>query len=162
MTSPNALSYSRFAAIGASLVLLSACSSFEPDPVRCNERVTAMELGARSSLLALETGEPIEVRLNGVSASCINYETETYIDIKVGLKVLRPQSDIDRVAQLEVPFVVAAVAGDDTVIEHDAFGFKMALSSDTRTLYPVVEFGITIPLDGRAVISLTPEGLQIK
>ena len=86
MTSPNALSYSRFAAIGASLVLLSACSSFEPDPVRCNERVTAMELGARSSLLALETGEPIEVRLNGVSASCINYETETSQQISNNIK----------------------------------------------------------------------------
>ena len=162
MTSPTALLYTRFAAISVSLVMLSGCSTFEPDPIGCNERVTALELGARSSIAALETAEPLEVRLNGVSASCVNYETETYIDISAGLKIMRMQSDIEDVAQLEVPFVVAAVAGDDTVVEHKSLGFKMALSHNKRTIYPVVEFGITVPVDGRAVITLTPDAIQIK
>ena len=160
MATLTVVSYARLAMIGLSMLVLHGCSAFRPDPINCDHRVSAVELGARSSLLAKETGEPLEVRLNGVSALCTNYDTKTYIDIKSGLKILRLNSDLSEVAELEVPFIIVAVSAEDTILERKSFGFKMAVNSKNRTIYPVVDFGITIPSDGRVIVSLTPKAIR--
>ena len=160
MATLTVVSHARLAIVGLCMFALHGCSTFSPESVNCDQRVSAVELGARSSLLATETGEPLEVRFNGVSAFCTNYDTETYIDIKAGLKILRLNSDISEVAELEVPFLAVAGSIEDTILERKSFGFKMAINSKNRTIYPVVDFGITIPSDGRAIILLTPEAIS--
>ena len=160
MATLTVVSYARLAMVGLSMFVLYGCSTFSQDPVKCDQRVSAVELGARVSLLATETGEPLEVRLNGVSALCTNYDTEMHVDIKAGLKILRLNSDLSAVAELEVPFLAVAVSAQDIILERKSFGFKMAVSSKNRTIYPVVDFGITIPSDGRVIVSLIPEAIR--
>ena len=160
MATPTVVSYVRLTMVSLSIFALYGCSTFSPDPVNCDQRVSAVELGARSSLLATITGEPLEVRLNGVSALCTVYDTKTHIDIKAGLKILRLNSDLSAVAELEVPFLAVAVSAQDVILERKSFGFKMAVSSKNRTIYPVVDFGITIPSDGRVIVSLIPEAIR--
>ncbi len=160
MATLTVVSYARLAMVALSMFALYGCSTFSPDPVNCNQRVSAVELGARASLLAKGTGEPLEVRLNGVSASCTNYDSETYINIDAGLKILRLNSDLSEVAELEVPFLAVTVSAEDAIVERKSFGFKMAVNRKKRTIYPVVDFGITIPFDGRVIVALTPEAIR--
>ena len=155
-------SNARLAMVALGMFAFHGCSTFGLDPVNCDQRVSAVELGARSSLLAIETGEPIEVRLNGVSALCTYYNTETHIDMEAGLKILRLNSDLSEVAELEVPFLIVAVSAEDNILERKSLGFKMAVGSKKRTIYPVVDFGITIPSEGRVIISLIPEAIRIE
>ena len=145
---------------GATLIL-SACSTFEPERFACNSKVTAVELGSRVQLVSSETSQPVEARLNGVTAQCYFDDDETVFEVSVGLKITRDLADSVEPTGLQVPFVVAVVDGNEQVTSHDSFGYKMAFSKGNDSLYPVVDFEIDAPKDGRIILSMTTENVQI-
>ena len=57
--------------------------------------------------------------------------------------------------------MVAVVDGDEQVTSHDSFGYKMAFAKGNDSLYPVVDFEIDVPRDGRIILSMTTESVQI-
>ena len=79
--------------IAGSVLVLSACSTFEPERFACNSKVTAVELGSRVQLVASETSQPVEARLNGVTAQCYFDDDETVFEVSVGLKITRDLAD---------------------------------------------------------------------
>jgi len=147
--------------LAGSVLLLSACSTFEPERFSCNSNVTAVELGSRVQLTASETKQPVEARLNGVSALCYLDAEEVVYEVSVGLKVTRGLADSIDPTLLQVPFVVAVVDGSEQVVRHESFGYKMAFAKGTDSLYPVVDFEIDAPSDGRIILSMTAETIEV-
>lgn len=147
--------------LAGTVLLLSACSTFEAERFSCNSRVTAVELGSRVQLVSSETGQQLEARLNGVSAQCHLDGDETVFEVEVGLKVSRDPAESLEATTFQVPFLVAVVDGAEQVTGHQSFGYRMALSGGKDTLYPVVEFDIDAPKDGRIILSMTTENIEI-
>ena len=142
--------------------ILSACSAFRPDPYTCDEKVTAIEIGSRVEFLTSDTLQPIMIRLNGVSASCYSDEDKTVFDVSVGLKITRDLDYSLEVSKFQVPFVIAIIDEAETVFGHESFAYKMALSKRANSLYPVINFQTKAPKDGRIIISLTPETVELE
>ena len=142
--------------------VLSACSAFRPDPYACDEKVTAIEIGSRVEFFTADTFQPIMIRLNGVSASCYSDEDKTVFDVSVGLKITRDLSDSSEVTKFQVPFIIAVIENSETVVRHESFAYRMALSKQTDSLYPVIDFQTEAPKDGRIILSLTPEIIELK
>jgi len=147
--------------LAGTALLLSACSTFEPERFACNSKVTAVELGARVQLVSSETSQPVEARLNGVTAQCYLDDDETVFEVSVGLKLTRDLAVSGEATGVQVPFVVAVVDGNEKVKNHDSFGYRMAFAKNTDSLYPVVEFEIEAPKDGRIILSMTTENIDI-
>ena len=147
--------------LAGTALLLSACSTFEPERFACNSKVTAVELGARVQLVSSETSQPVEARLNGVTAQCYLDDDETVFEVSVGLKLTRDLAVSGEATGVQVPFVVAVVDGNEKVKNHDSFGYRMAFAKNNDSLYPVVEFEIEAPKDGRIILSMTTENIDI-
>ena len=142
--------------------VLSACSAFRPESYACDDKVTAIEIGSRVELVTADTFQPIMIRLNGVSASCYSDEEKTVFDVSVGLKITRDLADSPEVTKFQVPFIIAVIEESETVIGHESFAYKMALSKQTDSLYPVIDFQTEAPKGGRIILSLTPETIELK
>jgi len=147
--------------LAGTALLLSACSTFEPERFACNSKVTAVELGARVQLVSSETSQPVEARLNGVTAQCYLDDDETVFEVSVGLKLTRDLAVSGEATGVQVPFVVAVVDGNEKVKNHDSFGYRMAFAKNNDSLYPVVEFEIEAPKDGRIILSMTTQNIDI-
>ena len=141
--------------------VLSGCSSFRPEPYACDDKVTAIEIGSRVELITSDTVQPVMVRLNGVSASCYPDEDNTVFDVSVGLKITRNLTDSPEVSKFKVPFIIAVIDDSETVVGHESFAYRMALSKQKDILYPVVDFQTKAPKDGRIILSLTPETFKL-
>ncbi|EHI49263.1 hypothetical protein HIMB100_00008330 [SAR116 cluster alpha proteobacterium HIMB100] len=147
--------------LAGTALLLSACSTFEPERFACNSKVTAVELGTRVQLVSSETSQPVEARLNGVTAQCYLDDDETVFEVSVGLKLTRDLAVSGEATGVQVPFVVAVVDGNEKVKNHDSFGYRMAFAKNNDSLYPVVEFEIEAPKDGRIILSMTTQNIDI-
>lgn len=147
--------------IAGFILLLSACSSFEPERFYCNDKLTAVELGSRVQLTATETAQRVDVRLNGVSAECYLENEVTVFEVSAGLKLTRDLAEASDTTQVEVPFLVSVVDDDEQIVGHQSFGYKMAFRKDNGSLYPVAEFDVEAPTDGRIILSLTTQNLEL-
>ena len=152
----------RFQSISSPLVLataiigvLGACSTFEPDYYNCDSRVTSYAEGVRSSLTTQNTGQDVEVRLNGVSGKCYDDGTSYVAELAIGLKVSRNVGEGGGVDPVVVPMVAAIIDADDTVLETSSFIYTMQFTS-VQDIYPLVRREYTIPKGGRVILSLTP------
>ena len=141
---------------------LAGCSSFIQEPYACDDKVTAMEIGSRVELVTPDTAQPLMVRLNGVSASCYPEEDKTVFDVSVGLKITRDLSESPEVSKFQVPFIIAIIDESETVIGHESFAYRMAFSKNTDSLYPVIDFQTDTPIDGRIILSLSPETIELE
>jgi hypothetical protein len=111
--------------------------------------------------MATETGQPATARLNGVTAICVDDEEMVDIELAIGLKVNRSLQEGGEAALLEVPFIAAIIDGQETVAAHESFSFRMAFGDKIDVLYPLVRQDISLPKDGRLVISLVPEAIEL-
>lgn len=141
--------------------VLSACAVVRPDPYPCDSKVTAIEIGSRVELITPDTLQPVKIRLNGVSARCFPYEDEILFDVSVGLKISRDLADSSEVSKIQVPFIVAIIDEAETVTGHESFAYRMALSKRTENLFPVVDFKVKAPKNGRIILSLTPKTIDL-
>ena len=142
--------------------VLSGCSSFWSEPYDCDNKVTAIEIGSRVELVTPDTVQPVIIRLNGVSAYCYPDGDKTVFDVSAGLKITRDLANSREVSRFQVPFIIAIIDETETVVEHESFGYRMALSKHADSLYPVVEFKTEAPKSGRIIISLTPEIIELE
>ena len=142
------------------IALLSACASFSPVTYDCSNLVSAPEIGARI-VMATETGQPATARLNGVTAMCVDDNEMVDIELAIGLKVSRSLLEGAEAGLLEVPFIAAIIDGQETVAAHESFSFRMAFGDEIDAIYPLVRQDITVPKDGRLVISLIPEAIEL-
>ena len=142
------------------LATLGACSTFEPETYDCSSLVSVPELGARITLAA-ETGELSAIRLNGIEAVCEDDGEKTIVNLGIGLKVSRPVEESGKAVLLEVPFIAAKLDSTDTVIGHDSFSYRMAFGEKVDLIYPLMRYELNIPADGRVVISLVSERIEL-
>jgi hypothetical protein len=156
----SAIALSRAGMGVGAIALLSACASFSPVTYDCSNLVSAPEVGARI-VMATETGQPETARLNGVTAICVDDDEMVDIELAIGLKVNRSLQEGGGAALLEVPFIAAIIDGQETVAAHESFSFRMAFGDKIDVLYPLVRQDISLPKDGRLVISLVPEAIEL-
>jgi hypothetical protein len=99
----------------------------------------------------------VDARLNGVSAQCtLESAGDIMMEIKAGLKIARNLAEGSGPDVVIVPMVTAIVDTNENVLTNDKLGFKNGFDTDIDKLFPVVEFELVVPSNGRAVISLTP------
>ncbi len=153
----------RFQSISSPLVLatavigvLGACSTFEPDYYNCDSRVTSYAEGVRSSLTTQNTGQDVEVRLNGVSGKCYDDGTSYVAELAIGLKVSRNVGEGGGVDPVVVPMVAAIIDADDAVQSTSSFVYTMQFTSGVQDIYPLVRREFSVPQGGRVILSLTP------
>ena len=142
------------------LATLGACSTFKPETYDCSSLVSVPELGARVTLAA-ETGELSTIRLNGIDAVCEDDGEEIIVNLGIGLKVSRPLEESGKALLLEVPFIAARLDSTDTVIGHDSFSYRMAFGSKVDLIYTLMRHQLSIPADGKPVISLVSERIEL-
>lgn len=139
--------------------LLQGCAQLRPSLIDCKGRITAAADGARVNIRTVEQDQPVEARLNGVDAQCYDRGGETVMQVKIGLKVTRDLALNSEVIFLEVPVISAVLDGADQPVSQRSESFRMAFPASKGVLYPVVETQMRLPLEGRAVISLSPQRL---
>ena len=148
--------------LSAGCAVLMSCSTFQPDYTDCTSRLTAPDIGARADLVSEAGFAGIHARLNGVTAQCYQKGDDIIAEVSAGLKLTRDLTvtyDSDRV---EVPFLAATLDADDKVTGYESFGFLLGWSNNVAQRYPVVDFTLRLPSDGRAVITLTPEPVRLE
>ena len=137
------------------LVFLGSCS-LNDDVVFCPP-LSAPPEGARAFVVTDEHRQAVNVRLNGVRAQCTaEANGEVFMEVKAGLKLTRSLADNAEADIVVVPMMTAILDADDQVASNDSFGYKNCFDTDIARLLPVVEFELTVPSGGRAVISLMP------
>lgn len=155
----NRQSATRFLGVILAGCLLQACAQLRPSLIDCNDRITAAADGSRVNIRTVDQGQPAEARLNGVEAQCYDRGGETVMQVKIGLKVVRDLALNPEVLDLEVPVISAVLDGADKLVSNRSESFRMAFPASKGVLYPVVKIEMRLPLDGRAVISLSPQRL---
>lgn len=139
------------------LATLSGCSTFQPDYYNCDSKVTSYPEAIRSSLETEVLAQEVEVRLNGVSASCYDNDRGVVAELAIGLKVARKLSEGDGVEPVVVPMAAAVIGRDDEVLETTSFIYTMQFTNGVEVIYPLVRREFTMPQGGRVILSLTPE-----
>lgn len=139
----------------ASGFLLAACSA-TPTYIACPD-ISAPQEGTSAFMKMDETGEVIDVRLNGVRGLCEAADNgNTEMTVSVGLKLKRAASDelLAGVAQVEMAAFI--VDSTDNVVASDTIKYKTGFAKGQRIHYPAAEYKITIADGNRLVISLVP------
>ncbi|MGC6454498.1 MAG: hypothetical protein ACON31_11370 [Candidatus Puniceispirillaceae bacterium] len=152
------LSLSRFLSlpslIGGS-ALLVACAG-DPVYVACPQ-ITAPQEGTAAFMKMDDTGELIDVRLNGVRGLCQNLDNGgTLVDVSVGLKLKRAARDDMPAGVAEVEMIGFIVDADDKVVSSDTIRYKTGFAKDVRTNYPLAEYSVVLVDGQRLVLSLVP------
>ena len=150
-----------YAAVLTSMLTLTGCSSFKPETQDCTKQVTVPPVGSNMVILS-EAGQEVAVRLNGITAQCHDKNDGTVINVDVGLKVTRNLEQNSDAQYLRVPFITAIIDGDDKVVDHSSFGYRMAFGKNIGEIYPLTDFKLTIPKGGRLILSLITEEIELK
>lgn len=147
----------RFSLLSASLgavALLGACAS-DPVYVACPD-ITAPEEGVEAFMLMDDTNEVVNARLNGVTARCEAAENGIAMAVSIGLKLKRlPAAQLPAgVAQINIAGLV--VEADGSVGSSQTLRYKAGFTDNSRILYPVVDYQVTVKTGQRLVVSLVP------
>ena len=135
--------------------LLAGCAG-DPDYVTCPE-MTAPKEGAEAFMRIDETGEIVNVRLNGVRAICERTGQDGIsMELSVGLKIKRLKAD-DLPAGVVQVNIAGLVAEGDTVVDNPPpVRYKAGFRKGNQTMYPVVDYDVTVKEGQRLILSLVP------
>ena len=139
----------------AASVMLGACAG-KPTYIACPE-ISAPQEGTSAFMKMDETGEIIDVRLNGVRGLCeAAGDGATEMTVSVGLKLKRAASEELAAGVAQVEMATFVVDADDKVVANDTIKYKTGFAKNQRIHYPAAEYKITIADGNRLVISLIP------
>ena len=142
------------------LVFLISCSS--NDEVVFCPPLSAPPEGVRAFVVTDEHRQIVDVRLNGVRAECtIEANGDVLMAVKAGLKLSRNLAENAEADIAIIPMMSAILDADDQVVSNERFGYQIGFATGLKKLWPVFEFELVVPSDGRAVISLTPNQYRI-
>lgn len=135
--------------------LLAGCAG-DPDYVSCPE-LTAPKEGAEAFMRIDETGEIVNVRMNGVRAICERTGQDGIsMELSVGLKIKRLKAD-DLPAGVVQVNIAGLVAEGDTVVDNPPpVRYKAGFPKGNQTMYPVVDYEVTVKEGQRLILSLVP------
>lgn len=135
--------------------LLAACAG-DPAIVKCPE-LTAPAEGAEAFMRIDDTGEVVNVRLNGVRARCEQVgENGVSMDLSIGLKIKRLGADEYPAGVAQINVVGLVAEGDRIVSSPPLIRYKAGFRKGQQTMYPVVEHDVTVTDGQRLIISLVP------
>ena len=142
-------------ALFAASLMLGACAG-KPTYIACPD-ISAPQEGTNAFMKMDETGEIIDVRLNGVRGLCeAGADGTTEMTVSVGLKLKRAASDelLAGVAQIQMAAFIIDPA--DNVVANDTIIYKTGFAKDQRIHYPAASYETAIADGNRLVISLVP------
>jgi len=139
----------------ASGAMLAACAG-DPVYVACPD-ITAPKEGTAAFMKMDDTGEIVDVRLNGVRGLCEPLDGGgTSVDLSVGLKLKRVARDNIPAGVAQIDIISFIVDGDDKVVSSDPVKYQAGFSKGTRIIYPVAEYSTKVGEGQRIVLSLVP------
>jgi len=135
--------------------LLAACAG-DPDYVTCPE-LTAPEEGAAAFMRIDDTGEIVNVRLNGIRAVCERVGDDGIsMELLVGLKIKRLSGDIYPAGVVQINIVGIVAEGDELVSSQPPVRYKGGFRKGQRMIYPAVNYDVTVRDGQRLILSLVP------
>ena len=134
--------------------LLAACAG-DPVYVTCPE-ITAPPEGTAAFMKMDETGEVIDVRMNGVRGLCQPTKSGKQVDVAVGLKLKRAGAEKLPAGVAEIELMGFIVDADDNVVTSDRVIYKTGFADGARLHYPVAEYSTVMTQGQRLVLSLVP------
>ena len=144
-----------FLALVGCSVLFTGCTSND-EIVTCPV-ISAPEEGARSFVRSDTAGQMFDVRLNGLTADCLQHKSGgTVVALTVGLKLDRNLGEGADADVIAVPMMTAIVDDQQTVTSNSVFGYIVGFGKDEKQQYPTVEFEKIVPENARLVLSLKP------
>ena len=150
----KSLPASKLFGLAIGLGVLAGCSA--KDFVACPQ-ITAPEQATEAFVLTDETARIVDVRFNGVSASCIRKGNgNTLVTVAAGLKVSRQIVGGEDGDVASVPMAAAVIGPNDEVVSSKAFGYRIGFRKGKMIDYPVAEFENEMKPDERLVLMLTP------
>ena len=142
-------------ALFAASLMLAACAG-DPTYIACPD-ISAPQEGTNAFMKMDETGEIIDVRLNGVRGLCeADADGATAMTVSVGLKLKRAAADdlVAGVAQVQMAAFI--IDPDDNVVANETIIYKTGFSKGQRIHYPAASYETVIADGNRLVISLVP------
>lgn len=135
--------------------LLAGCAG-DPDYVTCPE-LTAPEEGAEAFMRIDDTGEIVNARLNGVKAICEKVGDDGIsMELSVGLKIKRLSGDTYPAGVAQINIVGIVAEGDELVSSPPPVRYKAGFRKGQQTMYPVVNYDVTVKDGQRLIVSLVP------
>ena len=135
--------------------LLAGCAG-DPDYVSCPE-LTAPKEGAEAFMRIDETGEIVNVRMNGVRAICERTGQDGIsMELSVGLKIKRLKADDLPAGVVQVNIAGLVAEGDTVVNNPPPVRYKAGFRKGNQTMYPVVDYEVTVKEGQRLILSLVP------
>lgn len=135
--------------------LLAGCAG-DPDYVSCPE-LTAPKEGAEAFMRIDETGEIVNVRMNGVRAICERTGQDGIsMELSVGLKIKRLKADDLPAGVVQVNIAGLVAEGDTVVDTPPPVRYKAGFRKGNQTMYPVVDYDVTVKEGQRLILSLVP------
>lgn len=133
---------------------LAACAG-DPVYVTCPE-ITAPPEGTAAFMKMDETGEVIDVRMNGVRGLCQPVDGGKQVDVAVGLKMKRAAAEKLPAGVAEIELIGFIVDAGDTVVSSNKIIYKTGFRDGARMHYPVAEYSAVLADGQRLVLSLVP------
>lgn len=151
-------SFTRFLSLSAvfgGAAFLAACAG-DPVYVACPE-ITAPPEGTAAFMKMDDTGEVVDVRLNGVRGLCQRVDGGKQVDVSVGLKLKRAGGADLPAGVAEIEMIGFIVDADDKVVRSDTVRYKTGFSKGARMHYPLASYSAVLSDGQRLVLSLVPD-----
>mgnify|MGYP001261417141 CR=1 FL=1 len=137
-------------------ISFSGCSALQKEVVACPQ-ITALPEAARAFVKTDALAHLVDVRFNGVSASCTKKSNgKIKVDVAAGLKAVRLFTDEGEADVAIISMAMAVLGPDDEAISTEAFGYRIGFGKGAKANYPIAEFDFVVEADQRVVLMLTP------
>ncbi len=154
MTTNKSLSILTGLVLGA--VIFSGCSVARKEVADCPQ-ITALPEAAETYVKTDNLGHMVDVRFNGVSASCTKKRNgKIKVEVAAGLKATRAFTEKGEADVAIISMAMAVLGPNDEAMSTKAFGYRIGFGKGARTNYPIAEFDFVVEVGQRVVLMLTP------
>ena len=134
-------------------LLLSSCSTFEPDYVACPD-ISVSEKAERVYVEGIKLGQIAQVRFNGVNARCVATSTGYDMEMELGFLLKRDISDSSLSEEVPLDLTFAYVGENDQVMSRYVHSTSVFFSDYRDKSRPIILINTEIPAGTRVVMGL--------
>jgi hypothetical protein len=137
----------------ACALLIAGCSAFEPEYTACPP-IKAVEGAERVSTIGATLGQPITMRINGVTARCVATSDGFDMDIELGLFARRDMSTSTNIEEIAIDATFAFLDSNDQVVERKVVSETAYFRNSQGTSRPKLDISIDVPSGTRVIMGL--------
>lgn len=134
-------------------LLLSSCSTFEPDYVACPD-ISVSEKAERVYVEGIKLGQIAQVRFNGANARCVATSTGFDMEMELGFLLKRDISDSSLSEEVPLDITFAYVDDNDQVVSRYVRSASVFFPDYLDKSRPIISINTEVPAGTRIVMGL--------